>query len=242
MTTERRRGLQERALQRLTTPLLACSMPFLLLTSAIRVEMNSLRLYLRGFRVYDVAQATGLSDQQLEQAANGLIRYFNSLVASPQMIVSNGTGIQFDLFHDYELIHLADVKVLFAANSVLQGFSLLLVTALVLTGLALGRRRGVLQGLQLGSVLTLILLAAAAFAFLTDFSQMFVLFHLVAFDNSFWLLDPLTDYLVMLFPFNFWQDMFLIAGASTGLSAIALYLVAVLPGRTHGRFARTRTT
>jgi len=62
-------------------------------------------------------------------------------------------------------------------------------------------------------------------AFVVDFSRMFTVFHLVAFDNPFWLLDPLTDYLVMLFPYGFWQDMFLIAGASTGLAAGVLYVL-----------------
>jgi len=210
---------------------MAMSVPVLLLTSAIRIEMNSLGLYLRGFRVYDVPEATGLDAAQLEQAARGLIRYFNSLAETPQMVVSKAAGAPFDLFHDYELIHLADVKVLFAANSVLQAVSLLLVVTLVLAGLSFGRRGETLRGLRLGAVVTLVLLAATAFLFLTDFSRMFVLFHMVAFDNSFWLLDPLKDYLVMLFPFGFWQDMFLMAGASTGLSAVALYVLSGMPGR-----------
>jgi len=209
---------------RFAAPLLACSVPFLLLSSAIRVEMNSLGLYGRGFRVYGVSDVTGLSMDYLEQAASRLIHYFNSLVDSPQVVVSHSDGIPFELFHDYELIHLADVKVLFAANSVVQACSLLLVVGIVLAGLSHGRRVDALIGLQRGAIATLVLLAASAMAFVVDFGQMFTVFHLVAFDNPFWLLDPLTDYLVMLFPFGFWQDMFLIAGASTGLAASSLYV------------------
>ena len=186
--------------------------------------MNSLGLYGRGFRIYGVSHVTGLSMDYLEQAASRLIHYFNSLVESPQMVVSHADGIPFELFHDYELIHLADVKVLFAANSVVQACSLLLVVAIVLAGLSHGRRVDILVGLQRGAIATLVLLAVSAMAFVVDFGQMFVVFHLVAFDNPFWLLDPLTDYLVMLFPFGFWQDMFLIAGASTGLAASGLYV------------------
>jgi integral membrane protein (TIGR01906 family) len=224
LTSERSGEVREGVGVRFAAPLLACSVPFLLLSSAIRVEMNSLGLYARGFRVYGVSHVTGLSMDYLEQAASRLIHYFNSLVDSPQMVVSHADGIPFELFHDYELIHLADVKVLFAANSVVQACSLLLVVAIVLAGLSLGRRADVLVGLQRGAIATLVLLAASAMAFVVDFGQMFVVFHLVAFDNPFWLLDPLTDYLVMLFPFGFWQDMFLIAGASTGLAAGGLYV------------------
>lgn len=223
---------------RLIAPVLTISLPFLLLSSAIRIEMNSLGLYIRGFRVYAVAQVTGLAENQLEQAAVRLIHYFNSLADSPQMLVSRVSGEPFSLFHDYELIHLADVKLLFAANSVVQAVSLLLVVFLVFAGLSLGRSEEVRKGLRLGSVATLVLLAATAFAFVTDFGRMFTLFHLAVFDNSFWLLDPRTDYLVMLFPFGFWQDMFLIAGASTGLSAAGLHVLATLPTRrAHRRLA-----
>ena len=229
---------------RFAAPLLACSVPFLLLSSAIRVEMNSIGLYARGFRVYGVSHVTGLSMDYLEQAASRLIHYFNSLVASPQMAVSRADGTPFELFHDYELIHLADVKVLFAANSVVQACSLLLVVAIVLAGLSLERRTDVLIGLQRGAIATLVLLAASAMAFVVDFSQMFVVFHLVAFDNPFWLLDPLTDYLVMLFPFGFWQDMFLIAGASTGLAAGGLYVFTTrsIAGSWRPRTNRSRPT
>jgi integral membrane protein (TIGR01906 family) len=87
------------------------------------------------------------------------------------------------------------------------------------------RRHYVLRGLQHGAGATLVLLVVTAMAFVIDFGRMFVLFHLVAFDNPFWLLDPLTDYLVMLFPFGFWQDMFLIAGASTGIAAATLFVL-----------------
>ena len=240
MPSERDSSCHAGFFRRLAVPLIAGSVPVLLLTSAIRIEMNSLGLYLRGFRVYAVSQTTGLDAAQLQQAARELIRYFNSLAATPQMMVSKATGAPFELFHDYELIHLADVKVLFAVNSVLQALSLLVVVTLVLAGLSLGRRAMVLRALRLGAVVTLALLAATGFLFLTDFSGMFVLFHVVAFDNSFWLLDPLKDYLVMLFPFGFWQDMFLVAGAGTGIAAVALYVLAGLPERP-SRSLRTNT-
>ena len=222
MTAERRSHIRENAAWRLVAPLLSCSVPFLLLTSAIRVEMNSLGLYLRGFRVYGVSQVTGLSAHYLEESAIRLIQYFNSLVESPQIMVAHASGSPFPLFHDYELVHLADVKVLFAVNSVLQASALLLVVYLVLAASSQGRGADVLHGLQRGAAATLVLLALTAVAFIADFGRMFVIFHLVAFDNSFWLLDPLTDHLVMLFPYGFWQDMFLIAGACTGLAAAAL--------------------
>ena len=206
--------------------MLTLLVPVLLLTTTIRLEMNGLGLYVRGFQLYDVSATTGLSNDTLAQAAIRIIGYFNSLVDNPQMIVTNAAGTQFELFHDYELIHLADVRLLFAANSVAQAACLCLVVVLVLAGFSFGRIPNTLAGLRRGAAVTLVLLTVTGAVFLADFGRMFTVFHLVAFDNPFWLLDPYTDYLVMLFPFPFWQDMFLLAGAGTAFSAILLYVIA----------------
>ncbi len=225
MTGERASGEHQGAAWRLPSLFLSCTVPFVLLSSAIRVEMNSLGLYARGFRIYEVSRVTGLSDDVLRQAAARLIHYFNFLADTPQMLVGHATGAQFELYHDYELIHLADVRILFAANSLMQAVSLLLFLILISAGMAHGHRLGTLTGLRRGALGTLVLLVATGLLFMLDFGRMFTLFHVVAFDNPFWLLDPLTDYLVMLFPFGFWQDMFLFAGASTGVAAIILYVL-----------------
>ncbi len=206
-------------------------LPILLLSTAIRIEMNSIGLYERGFEQYAVGQTTGLSDDQLVRAAAKLISYFNSMTDSPQMEVSHVTGAPFDLFHDYELVHLADVKVLFAINAAVQAITLLVVAWFIFAGLSLGRRVAVLNGLRYGALATLVLLAVSSMAFVLDFNSMFVEFHLLAFDNSFWQLNPYTDYLVMLFPLEFWQDMFIFAGGGTGLAAAATLTATTLIAR-----------
>ena len=53
-------------------------LPILLLTASIGWIVNSLWLYKYDFEKYDISQATGLADSELEKAASGLISYFNS--------------------------------------------------------------------------------------------------------------------------------------------------------------------
>jgi len=60
---------------------------------------------------------------------------------------------------------------------------------------------------------------------------MFVGFHLVAFDNSFWLLDPLRDFLVILFPLGFWEDMFMLAGIMTAAFAATTFATTRIVNR-----------
>ena len=226
--------------RRITKPLIVAILPLLFLSTSVRLEMNSPGLYERGFDDYGISEATRIDATQLTATAKRLIGYFNSVYESPQMQLKTSDGSSLELFHDYELIHLGDVRRLFAFNSLLQALSLLAIVLLVLSAFTSdqpSRRRAALGGLQLGSALTLCLLALTGVAFMLDFSWMFVGFHLVAFDNPFWLLDPRTDYLVKLFPLGFWQDTFMLAGGITGLLALGTYGMTLLT--TGDRFART---
>jgi len=201
-------------------------LPLVLLTTSIRLEMNSPALYTRGFETYDVASATGIDEEQLDAIVTLLIDYFNSRAASPQMQATTNDGASFPLYHDYEIIHLADVKGLFDINSVLQSAGLLILVCLVSLALAHSRRRAVLHGLQRGAILTLGGLVVAGVLFATSFGDMFVSFHLLLFDNPFWQLDPRTDYLVKLFPYHFWQDMFMLAGGITATFSLVVLGIA----------------
>lgn len=79
-------------------------------------------------------------------------------------------------------------------------------------GVAAPRRRPRSPGdelawlLLLGGGLTALLLAAFGLLALAGFDTLFLRFHELAFSNDFWRLDPRRDYLVLLFPQNFWFD------------------------------------
>ncbi len=224
--------------RRLSIPLLVCLIPILFLSTAIRLEMNSPGLYERGFEEYEVSTTTRLDEAQLTSIAHRLTGYFNSTHDSPQMEVTTSDGVSFLLFHDYELVHLTDVKRLFALNSCVQSLSLLIVLVLLSVAFAsrcCDWRRDVLVGLRRGAVATLLALLVAAVLFAADFNWMFVGFHLVAFDNPFWLLDPYTDYLVMLFPLGFWQDTFMLAGIVTGVLSGTTYAATLIWARVERR-------
>jgi integral membrane protein (TIGR01906 family) len=55
-----------------------------------------------------------------------------------------------------------------------------------------------------------------------DFGDAFVQFHLVAFSNDLWILDPTRDHLLMLFPEGFWFDATMRIAGLTALEAAAL--------------------
>ena len=55
-----------------------------------------------------------------------------------------------------------------------------------------------------------------------DFEDFFLQFHLLSFANDFWILNPATDYLIMLFPQGFWFDAALFCALAAAAGALVL--------------------
>ena len=131
-------------------------------------------------------------------------------------------GDPFQVFNEREVGHLKDVKGLFRlVYFILLGTGLY---AVVYTGINLfwWRDRRLYRGLFGGGVLTLGLMAVIGLMAAIDFDWLFLNFHLVSFANDLWMLNPATDYLIMLFPRGFWFDAAIICAAGTAFLAIVL--------------------
>ena len=197
-------------------------LPVLLLTASLSTAANCTGLYRYGFDKYDITRVTGLDISELNRVADGLIDYWNSGDEYISLAVTRG-GESFQLFNEREVGHLKDVKGLFRlCYYVLSG---VLVYALVYFGIVffwLRDRRRLAFGLVGGGGLTLVLMLALGLFIAIDFDRFFLQFHLLSFANDLWMLDPTTDYLIMLFPRGFWYDAALFCALATAAGAIIL--------------------
>jgi integral membrane protein (TIGR01906 family) len=197
-------------------------LPVMLLAASVSGAVNSLWLYKYSFDKYGVSQTTGLAQSELDRAASGLIDYFNSGDETIRLTVIKD-GESLTLFNEREVAHLRDVKGLFRlVYWLLLGT---LVYALAYVGLSLfwWRDRWRLSwGLAGGSCLTLALMLILGLGVLFNFEWLFWQFHIISFANELWLLDPATDYLIMLFPRGFWYDAALFCALATAVGAVIL--------------------
>lgn len=197
-------------------------MPVMLLTASVTWTVNSASLYRFGFDKYDVGETTGLEQAELKKAADGLIGYFNSGEELIDIIVMKD-GESFQLFNEREISHLKDVKGLFRlVYWLLLGT---LIYGLVYLGLNVflwKDKKRIWQGLLYGGGLTLVLMAALGIGALINFDGLFRQFHLIGFTNDLWMLNPTTDYLIMMFPRGFWYDAALFWALSTAVGALVL--------------------
>jgi integral membrane protein (TIGR01906 family) len=213
--------------------------PLLLLTSTVRLLVNSTHIYEYGFDKYEISQTTGIDESQLSQVATRLIYYFNSRVETPQIEVVKD-GREFELFHDYELIHLEDVKGLLQLDYLVQGivFAYVVTYALLFLLWKRGRRQDLAKGITRGSILTLGLMAVFGIASIFSFQWLFIQFHHISFSNPYWMLDPSRDYLIMLFPPGFWRDIAIIGGGAIAAEALLLGAIAWAVPLVHQRRSR----
>ena len=78
-----------------------------------------------------------------------------------------------------------------------------------------------------GGAVTLISVFLVGLAAVASFEQLFLLFHRLSFANDLWMLDPRTDYLLILFPAGFWFDATMRVALTSVLGAVLLLSAGV---------------
>lgn len=213
----------------LRTAFIIC-LPLFFLSVSLATAFNSPWLYQYGFVKYDVSSVTGISLSELNQAGHGLIRYFNSDEELIDLVVIKD-GQPFTLFNEREVLHLLDVKELVQLDYVIvivTGLFVLLYAAVLIVRNPSSWYQ-LPQNVIYGSILALLLIGSLGMIALIDFRWFFLQFHLISFANDLWLLNPATDYLIMMFPQGFWFDAtFLCVGMTVFLAIAACTASAVL--------------
>jgi integral membrane protein (TIGR01906 family) len=196
---------------------------FVILGNVLEVASDR-DFYQREFEKYGVGRVTGLDRAQLVTVADTFIAYLADPAARLDVEVTVA-GARRPLFNQREIAHMEDVQKLFALvrNGRLVAGAILLIVpplGLGLTGSSFLPRLGTI--LTIGGVVTVALLGLAGLLSLIDFSEAFVRFHEMAFSNDLWILDPRTDYLIMLYPEGFWLDATLRIAMLSAIEAVVI--------------------
>lgn len=197
--------------------------PAFLICSNLRWAVNSVWLYDYEFGKHSVGEATGMSGEELRLAAHELVHYFNAAEEPIQTTVTTPQGAP--LFNEREIEHLGEVKGLIHLCYGVQAGAGAYIGAFVVGGFIVLKRRfwrPLAKGLLGGGVLTVALLAAIGVAALASFDWLFLGFHYLFFSSDTWILNPATDYLIMLFPEGFFYDVGLYIVGAIVVEAVIL--------------------
>lgn len=236
----RQRGTHMGFTRTLATILFVIALPVALVTSNIRVVINSPLTYDYAFDRYDAEAATGLSRADLDSVAGGLRGYFNNDEDTFYQTVTED-GLEGPVFNARETRHLQDVKWLIGWVNRVQEVSIVFVLAYVVAFFIWARDGNVRQlamhclaGLGVG-VAALVFVGIVG---LIGFDAAWDRFHTIVFPNNFWLLNPRTDQLIQMFPEPFWRDMTILVGFMSAVEVLligAASTVYLLASRTERR-------
>jgi integral membrane protein (TIGR01906 family) len=202
------------------------SIPVLLVSTVIRVEVQFLPFYEYEYEKNNISQVTGFDNRQLGIITRHLIQYFNGKVESPQLVVEKDNETM-HLFHDHEIVHLEDVKEVFGYVFKIHYIAMAYFVFYLLVNILCRKKQKLVyfwKGLRNGSILTILLLVILGIGMFVGFHNLFIQFHYLVFgdpQSSPWILDPRTDHLVMMYPLNFWQDAAI-------FGAVAIIAVSVI--------------
>jgi integral membrane protein (TIGR01906 family) len=195
--------------RQLTALLFIIALPIALITTTIRVAVNEPKLYEYATDHYNTPATTGIERSELLRASGELREYFNNDEDTIFVRVQQD-GSPVSLFNPRETEHLRDVKTLMQRTFRVQEAAVVYVLAYIVFVFIWskegGFRRLAMEILTSGLV-TLLVIGALGVVAATGFDSAWDQFHVIAFSNDLWQLDPDTDHLIQMFPEAFWEDV-----------------------------------
>jgi len=201
-------------------------LPISLVTSNITYLTNSDWLYNYNWWRNDITTNTGLSIKQLNNGSEQIKNYFINDQKKLTLIIKDGRS-QRSLYSEREISHMIDVKHIIKTvyiNAIVFTFLLILTFISVVF---IFRRESfdiLTTSIKISSFIFGLFVIILLVASLTDFTWLFTQFHLMSFSNDLWILDPRTDYLIMMFPERFFLETTLMIGFLTLIEYVGLYI------------------
>jgi len=195
----------------------AIVLPLFLILFNTSYITNSEWLYDYGWWRNDIANRTGLPVDQLNRGADQIKEYFGNDAEFLDLLVDyNGNDVS--LYKEREILHMVDVKALMQAVFAVtrwSGVALLLLLALGLIVLKQEVFPLLIRSLKWSAIGTGAFLVVFGGTAAIDFGWLFTQFHFLSFANDLWLLDPRNDYLIIMFPQQFFFEATLFIGLLT---------------------------
>ena len=203
------------------------ALPLALITTTIRAAISDPAVYDYSVKHYDAHEVSGIPESELLRANGEIHRYLTGDYNGPLSIrVLFKDGHSDALFNARETAHMADVKDLVRTTFTVQVAAIAILLALAVIMLTLWPPRALAAAALYGSLLTGAVLGMGGFLAMTGFDAAWTQFHVIAFANDFWELDPDTDHLIQMFPEPFWERATLVIGGMILLEAAFIATVS----------------
>ena len=205
---------------------LVLSVPVFLIIIASDIVIKTRFIYEYDFWRYEISEKTSIELTNLRKIGKEIRTYFqnNDEYLSVETTINNQMRF---LFNQREIYHMKDVKNLI---NFIDAIGLIIGCVFIIFSLILvfydhNWKETLLRLILLRGLFSASLVILISITFLAFFDYFFVLFHEISFSNDLWILNPKTDYLIMLFPESFFRDATYAIGLLSMIEFLFIYFI-----------------
>lgn len=179
----------------------------LLVTSFQLVLYADLSFYEKEYAKYNVLEAVNMEMKDVLYVTDEMMDYLIDK-REDLVVVTTVGGEEREFFNDREKAHMADVKNLFMGGLMIRRIALALtVISIAIAVISKQNFKLIIpRAFEIGTAIFGVLVLIFGILAYNNFSELFVQFHLLFFDNDLWILNPATDLMINILPEGFFFD------------------------------------
>ena len=156
-------------------------------------------IYEYNLNFYPITERTSLEIEEIREINTQIKNYF----------FDETEFLEVSIFNEKEIYHMKDVKDII--NNLFLYGKLSSVVFVIITLICVKKYKvRIYSVFKASSIVYSAILLALAIGFLISFNKLFIIFHEIAFSNDLWKLNINEDYLLMMYPENFFRDIALL--------------------------------
>lgn len=208
----------------------------LLITSFEVATYSDWSFYQKEYEKYEVAEDLTMEMPDIMETTKYMMSYLRGNEEELRFITTID-GEEMDFFNEQDRFHMGEVRDLFLGGLLLRRIAIIIILAAALGFFLMKSSWRAFLPQVYGRTLGILAVGIGVLGVLIaqNFSEVFVVFHHIFFDNDLWLFDPTTDYMIRMLPEGFFFDIVLRIGSIfIGALAVSL-LVCFLISKTYKR-------
>ena len=156
-------------------------------------------IYEYNLNFYPITERTSLEIEEIREINSQIKNYF----------FDETEFLEVSIFNEKEIFHMKDVKDII--NNLFLYGKLSSVVFVIITLICVKKYKvRIYSVFKASSIVYSAMLLSLAIGFLISFNKLFIIFHEIAFSNDLWKLNINEDYLLMMYPENFFRDIALL--------------------------------
>ena len=186
----------------------------IIISGSLNFIVRSSLIYDYNISTYSIEKRTSLSLEKIKEINLEIRSYF----------FNEKELLDIDIYSDKEILHMKDVKSVM--NFIFDISKILSIVFCTLTFVLYSYFKVYIYKLIFYSLsLFLSIMMFLGTSFLLFFQELFIIFHEIAFNNDLWILNPNKDYLLMMYPEDFFRDVAILILVTSFILNVIVYIL-----------------